>query len=266
MKKTITLFFLFCFISISAHEFWLQPDKFIYKIGDTAVIKLMVGEDFNGENWNGDSSKVASLGIWNKKGKAQLVTDYWKEGDSLIIKFTPEMEEGSCMIIFNSTNSYISLEASKFNAYLEEDGLRNAIEYRRDHNETDSSGHEVYQRSAKTIIQVGKKYDSSFMRQTELPLDIVPLNHPLLIPDRQKMFFKVFFNNNPLPEQLIKIWYKENGKTIKEELLTDADGVVSFRLKKSGTWMVSTVKMIRATTDPKAQWQSHWGSCTWGYQ
>jgi uncharacterized GH25 family protein len=266
MKKIITLLFLFCLINVSAHEFWLQPAKFIYKTGDTAVIKLMVGEDFNGKNWNGDSSKVASLGIWNKKGKAPLATDFWKKGDSLIIRFTPEMEEGSCMITFNSTNSYISLEASKFNAYLEEDGLRNAIEYRREHSETDSAGYEAYQRSVKTIIQLGNKYDSSFMKRTELPLDIVPLSHPLLIPDRQKMSFKIFFMNKPLSDQLVNVWFRENDKTIKEEILTDAEGVASFRLKKSGCWMISTVKMERLENDPKAKWQSYWGSCTWGYQ
>ena len=30
--------------------------------------------------------------------------------------------------------------------------------------------------------------------------------------------------------------------------------------------MVSTVKMIRLENDAKANWQSYWGSCTWGYQ
>ena len=49
MKKLISLFFIFCFISVAAHEFWLQPDKFIYKKGETASIKFRVGENFEGD-------------------------------------------------------------------------------------------------------------------------------------------------------------------------------------------------------------------------
>jgi hypothetical protein len=64
----------------------------------------------------------------------------------------------------------------------------------------------------------------------------------------------------------VKIWYKDNNKTIKEELLTDQGGIISFRLKRSGSWMVSTVKMVRLENDPGAQWQSYWSSCTWGYE
>jgi hypothetical protein len=39
-EDTVTLFFLFCFISISAHEFWLQPDKFVYKKGEKSNIRF----------------------------------------------------------------------------------------------------------------------------------------------------------------------------------------------------------------------------------
>jgi hypothetical protein len=42
------------------------------------------------------------------------------KGDSLQL---PLQEEGTHMVVFNSTNSFISLEADKFNDYLKEDGL-----------------------------------------------------------------------------------------------------------------------------------------------
>jgi hypothetical protein len=29
--------------------------------------------------------------------------------------------------------------------------------------------------------------------------------------------------------------------------------------------MVSCVKMVRLQNDPQAEWQSYWGSLTWGY-
>ena len=264
MKKIVTLFLLFCFISISAHEFWLQPDKFIYKKGEKASIRFRVGENFEGDNWSGNRAKINFLTLQTNTGKTDLASSISEnKGDSLQLVL---QQEGTAMVTYNGLNSYIELEASKFNTYLEEDGLREAIEYRQQHHETDSMGRESYQRSVKTILQVGQKYDSLFKQPSSLPLDIIPLKHPHLTRDGQKISFRILFNKNPLADQLVKIWYRENDKTLKEELLTDQDGIISFRLKKSGSWMVSTVKMLRLENDPKAQWQSYWGSCTWGYQ
>lgn len=264
MKKIIILFFIFCFISISAHEFWLQPHKFIYKRGDKATIKFMVGENFEGENWSGNKSKINFLTLHTSAGKTDLAPFISEnKGDSLQLIL---QEEGTAMITYSGLNSYIELAADKFNAYLEEDGLREAIEYRQQHHEADSMGRELYQRSVKTILQVGGKYDSLFKQTSALPLDIIPLKHPQLTPGGQKITFKILFNKNPLADHLVKIWYRDNNKTIREELLTDRDGTISFRLKRSGNWMVSAVKMVRLENDPKAQWQSYWSSCTWGYE
>jgi hypothetical protein len=40
--------------------------------------------------------------------------------------------------------------------------LTDAIEYRKKHNETDSTGYEFYQRSIKTIFQVGIVKDETY--------------------------------------------------------------------------------------------------------
>ena len=264
MKKFITFLLVLFVINVSAHEFWLQPDKFIYKKGEKANIKFRVGENFEGDNLTGNRSKINFLHLYLNGVKTDISSTLSdNNGDSLQYTLT---QEGTAMVVYNGLNSFIELEPAKFNAYLKEDGLRNVISYRQEHNETDSIGQESYQRSVKTILQIGSKYDSSFKQATSLPLDIIPLEHPHLIRDRQKMRLKFFFNKEPLPEQLIKIWYRENNKTSMEELLTDDNGIVSFKIKKSGSWMVSTVKMIRLENDAKANWQSYWGSCTWGYQ
>ena len=115
-------------------------------------------------------------------------------------------------------------------------------------------------------MQVGNTYNNICTKPTELPLDIIPLNNPYNLQSNALLMFRILFNKKPLPDQLVKIWYRENGKTIKEELLTDQYGMANFKYKKSGRGMVSTVKMIRLENDPKAQWQSYWGSCTWGYE
>jgi hypothetical protein len=265
MKKILSLFILAgLYILLSSHEFWLQPRKFIYRKGDTANIRFNVGENFEGENWSGNRSKTNFLSLCMKEEKtdlSMLLSD--KKGDSLQV---PLPKDGTAVIVYSGTNTFIELEAAKFNPYLEEDGLKDAIEYRKLHHETDSMGREFYQRSVKTILQVGNKYDTTYKQPTALPLDIIPLSHPYRIKDNEKIAVLILFNKKPLAKQLIKIWHRENDKTIKEEITTTENGLISFPVKTSGKWMVSTVKMIRLENDPKANWQSYWGSVTWGYE
>src|SRR5947207_1945042 len=120
MKTKIILCLLFFFaVNVSGHEFWIQPDKFIYKRGEMTNIKFLVGENFTGENWTGDKDKVNNLTLYfddvaDKKLDDNLGTN---EGDSLqLVMF----DEGTVMITLNTNNSFIDLDAKKFNDYLRE--------------------------------------------------------------------------------------------------------------------------------------------------
>lgn len=264
MKKTITLLLVLCVISVAAHEFWLQPHKFIYKKGDKAIINFRVGENFEGDNWNGNHSKINFLSFYSNgaiKDIANLISD--NNGDSLTLPLT---DEGTAMIVYNGLNSFIELEASKFNTYLKEDGLEDAYEYRKQHNELGDSSHEYYQRCVKTILQVGSKYDDSYKKETNLPLDIIPEINPYQLKKKQLMNVKILFNKKPLASSYVVIWQRVKNHTFKGYRQTDENGMTTFPVIKSGNWMVSTVKMIHLENNPKAQWQSYWGSCTWGYK
>ena len=171
------------------------------------------------------------------------------------------------MIAFNSTNSFIEIDTSIFNTYLEDDGLYNAIEYRKQHNETDSMGRELYQRCAKTLIQVGntKAKDNTYSVLTGMPVDVIPLSNPYSLKNKDSLTVKILFRNTPLAHALIKIWHRKNDKTEKTEFVSDENGQIRFPVSVSGKWMVSVVKMERLDMDEKAQWQSYWGNLTWGY-
>jgi hypothetical protein len=139
----------------AAHEFWLQPEKFICKRGETIYIRFEVGENFKGDNWTGNSKRINSLRLYLNDAKDDLSEQLSTEtGDSLQLAM---FDEGTAMITFNSTNAFIEMEAAKFNDYLKDDGLNNASSYRATSQETDKAGKEYYQRSVKTLIQVGTK-------------------------------------------------------------------------------------------------------------
>jgi uncharacterized GH25 family protein len=264
MKK-VFLLLLISLVAFStiAHEFWLQPDKFIYQPGEDIRIRFWVGEDFDGSNWQGNRDKVKRLQVYTndiKDDVSDALSD--QNGDSLLLGI---YDDGTVMIAYHSTNSFIQLDAAKFNDYLKEDGLLNALNERKARQEMDSSGKEYYQRSVKTLVQVGKE-PTNICMPTDLPLDIIPLNNPYAIQNQDSLFVKVLFNKAILPNQLVKLWHRQNGKTLEQNLTTNENGELAFAFEKTGKWMLSTVKMMRLENDETANWQSFWGSCTWGYE
>jgi len=264
MKKVFFLLLTLIVVRVSGHEFWIQPDKFIYNHGEPVNIKFLVGENFTGENWTGDRSKIKSLRLYFEDVTDKNCIDNvgGNKGDSLQIAM---LDEGTVMLTLNTTNSFIDLEAAKFNDYLREDGLAEALKYREKNGDTTKNGRENYQRSVKTIFQVGSRFTNVFKKRTDLPLDIVPAEHPYNVAKDGDFKVKLFFKGERLKNTQVKVWHKLDSNISQQEYVTDDEGEIKFFLSPEGEWMVSCVKMIRLEDDPKAEWQSYWGSLTWGY-
>lgn len=269
-KSLIFTIILLCVAPLLAHEFWLQPQQYIFSAGEEVNIRFRVGEGFAGENWKGNQERVQELKLYYADVTDNLKTAISAdEGDSVQFSL---FEEGTAMVTFNSVNSYLELDAAKFNDYLLEDGLTSAIDYRKEHNETDSMSREYYQRSVKTILQVGNKKTDLYKKQTTLPVDIIPLSHPYTLSNEQTLKLKVLFKGQPLANAKMKVWHRVTDLVTDTSYLSDANGEFSFPVTTSGEWMVSCVHMIHLDADPKTNpltnypvWQSYWGSVTWGY-
>lgn len=264
MKKVFFLLLTLIVVRVSGHEFWIQPDKFIYNHGEPVNIKFLVGENFSGENWTGDKSKIKSLRLYFEDVTDKNCIDNvgGNKGDSLQIAM---LDEGTVMLTLNTTNSFIDLEAAKFNGYLREDGLAEALKYREKNGDTTKNGRENYQRSVKTIFQVGSRFTNVCKKRTDLPLDIVPAEHPYNVSKDGDFKVKLFFMGERLKNTKVKVWHKLDSNISQQEYVTDDEGEIKFFLSPAGEWMVSCVRMIRLEDDPKAEWQSYWGSLTWGY-
>ena len=265
IKKPILLFFLITVIPpLFAHEFWLNPGKFIYKRTDKINIRFLVGENYEGENWKGNNERIQSLKIYYG-GVIDDLSPVLTHATGDSIEYTM-IDEGTNLVAFHSTNSFIEMEPGKFEAYLKEDGLTNALEFRNKNNENGCNGREFYQRCAKTLIQVGDLKDQTFRIPTFLPIDIIPLSNPYSSKDKELLRVKVFYKSSPLANTLVKVWHRSDKKTVKKELTTDSNGEISFKVTTKGKWMISTVRMERLIDNPICDWQSYWGSLTWGYE
>src|ERR1700712_2011509 len=99
MKKTTVIICTLLFIMpILAHEFWLQPQKFIFKKGEKATIKFLVGEDFTGDNWAGNSSRIKTLIFYNGTSATDISGSLSSnKGDSIQLNLPGE---GTMMVAY----------------------------------------------------------------------------------------------------------------------------------------------------------------------
>lgn len=263
------MFYFFLPISLSSHEFWLQPNQFIYQRGEKINIRFRVSENLEEKNWTGTNQNLQMLKHYFGKVSDDLSNGIsLAPGDSL--QWIME-DEGTCLVACQSTNLYQELPAGKFNEYLKDYGLTEVADYRIQHNETDSAGREYYQHCAKTLFQVGKIKDNTYAVITHLPVDIIPLSNPYSLKPGDSLIVKILFRELPLANTPVKIWHRVNNQTVQHRLISNPDGKIKFPVSLSGFWMVSVVKTEqRGNTDSSlhsaAEWQSYRGSLTWGYE
>ena len=67
MKKLLFIFILLVVQLIAtANEYWLQPQKFKFDAGEKIVVDFMVGENFEGSNWDKNRQKVEKAVMFNR--------------------------------------------------------------------------------------------------------------------------------------------------------------------------------------------------------
>ncbi len=258
-KKILVLLSVFFVTLASAHEFWLAPNRYFYKINDTVNIIPSVGEDFKADVWANREKRT----LWVKCFSLQHgmeISESLKVSDSFPISFKPK-SNGNYLIALQSKPSFIALAGYKFEEYLKEDGIENIAQYRLEHNDTAKSSREFYQRCAKTLIQVGDKQDTTYKVKTNMPLEITPLTNPYTLKKQDSLAVRFEFKGKPLANQTVRSWCKAmDSLKVKAFHKTNMQGIAIIPIKEHGEWMISLVKMELYNDTSKADYESFWGS------
>jgi uncharacterized GH25 family protein len=260
-KTTIVLFILFISFFTFAHEFWLEPQKFLLAIGEKINFRVFVGENFTGEEVDFTKFKIEKFTHYSSKGQENTKGELTEQNLNDFLKFDTE---GNHLVAFNNSNKHIELEADKFNEYLKDDGLDNVAAYRKKHRQQNKRGTEQYQRCVKTLLQVGNIHDETYRINTGMRLEIIPEQNPYA--SDKSLTFKVLFDNKPLKNALVVVWQKGIEQPNKRNFRSDANGNVTFSFEPKGVWMVSSVNMVQHIKPIEADWQSYWGSYTFGFR
>jgi uncharacterized GH25 family protein len=264
MKKTgLIVLAMVVYVLAGAHEFWLQPKKYRYSLGEEIKIDFMVGENFMGDYWDLSRHKVEKLELHRKASVTPLTTSISKtKGNNLSFRAS---QEGTYLFALQSNTAYIELDAPEFNAYLKEDGLDDILAERKKKNELNKRSRENYTRFAKLLVQVGNATDDTYKKRLGLKYEIVPEQNPYALKPGDYLQCRVYLEGKPAPHVLVKVWSTMNETTFLQNIYTENDGTIKFPISARGPWMVSSVKMI-AADGTTADYHSLWASLVFGIQ
>ena len=262
MKKIISTCLVFALTAIVslAHEFWLLPSAWFVQPGQSLKMSLRVGEGFAGEPWEAKVSRVTQFFSVLNKTKTNRLENLQKSGlDSLWLSFD---KPGTQLVCLATNNKFLEMEADKFDAYLQEDGLEHIRQLRQKTGQTSKPSREFYRRESASLIQVGDTPSKVFFEKTGFELRILPEKNPLVADPNSILKFQIRFKGKPLPNALVRHWRKTaDDSPIVQVQKSDRNGRVRFRLSP-GEQMVSVVHMTTYPKPAEADWQSIWGNLT----
>ncbi|HSE42600.1 MAG TPA: DUF4198 domain-containing protein [Acidobacteriota bacterium] len=258
MIKKITLITIFAFQSfLFAHDLYLRGNPFRMDTPGKLKVSMNLAEAFPGreEPWRAD--KTSSFTINGPSG-IRKIEDKPKLSPTVDLS-----EEGTYVVGWSATPSYINIDAAHFNEYLDAEGHTNVIKIRKERNQEDKGGTEKYSRYLKTMIQVGSKLTDQYKVPLGFKIEIVPQTNPYSLKVGESLDVEVLLDGKPLPDNAVMATYDTHSKehdVYAQLIRTDEKGKAKINFTNSGVWMIRSNHMAELQNDPKAEWESHWAN------
>ena len=246
--------------AVSAHEFWLRADPFNMPLPATVRLTMYVGERFEGEQVGFITSHAARF-THHVGGRVQDLRTRLPGAGALPEFVLRIAEPGTHLFAYDSQPSFVTLDAEKFHAYLQDEGLEHIARQRAADGKAQMPGRERYRRHVKTLLQVGARGDATHARPIGQRLELIPATSPAQARAGATFAVRLLFDGQPLANALVKAWHRDGDRLTVLPARTDVNGNAAFTLAHAGTWMISTVHMVAANED-QADWDSFWGNLT----
>lgn len=241
----------------SAHDFWLEAHPFYTTPAKSVDISVHVGTDFNGDSLPNIPEWYSDFSVYGGSLKQPLSGELGRDPAGY---FTPQ-QTGTYAIGYQSTYSYVEIDAATFLKYAQQEGLDNAMQYRREHGLQNRMAKENYIRHAKALVQSGDQFDiDQSARVFGYTLEIVPQSNPYRKKPGASLAVQVLFRGVPAADILLHAIAKNDPADL-QQIRTDRQGRATIKLDRAGPWLLKAVKIVRIK-EGKADWQSHWASLT----
>ena len=238
-----------------AHDFWMEPETYRAALGAKVPLRLLVGNDFKGDSTVFNAEQFERYVAIGPDGEQPVSGNLGDEPAGTITIKAP----GLYTVGYFSKKFDVKFDSfPKFKEYLEQEGLERHLVLAQFRAGSGGTIKEIYSRCAKSLVAGPRAENDSVQRRIGCPLELFPETNPYLQNDLQ---LRLLYQDKPLEGALVVAFNKAE-PLAKLKARTDRDGRVSFKLPRTGAWLVTSVHMISAARFVRADWESFWASLT----
>lgn len=248
--------------SSNAHEFWIQPDDFTPSEGQLVHLHLRVGDEFPGSPVVRDDTHIIKFECrCPDETTTPILGQHSHDPAGLFRPAKP----GCHILYYRNAPIAHTMDATKFEAYLKEDGLEKIIQSRASTGQSSAQGREIYSRCAKSIVQSSASASAGFDTPVGLRLELIPEIDPATLDTtddlRRQLPVALRYEGKPLEGALVRVQHPDHPEST-QLIRTDAQGRIQAKISMPGMWLISAVEMIPAPAESGADWESLWASLT----
>ena len=253
-----------------AHDIWLAPEQYNPAKGDILVVHQWAGAEL-------DTELELAL-LKHLTPRFELITPY---GTMNLLKDLPDEEvkpvlnrvldfEGTGLLTMEHDFFLTALSNETFSEYLTHEEFEgHVLTAYQAHMGQRAKQRERFSRAFKCLIQIGDTANGDAYKQVlGHKIEIILHQNPYQLAPGDTLDATVRFENEPLPNALVKAFNKNGAGTVAEsKVRTNEAGVARFTLDKPGLWLLRLVQ-LRPCQERSAgecegiDWESYWTSYT----
>ena len=244
-------------LPVWAHDMWIAPSAFHAQTGERIEVDLQLGHAGDLEILPRRERRIVRFEVLEPDGSVRIPGLDGRRPAGFLRPSAP----GLHTVIYESNAAFSELGGAAFTRYLEEEGLRGALEWRRQHGEESQPGREQYSRSLKSLLVVHDAARAPLQlndRAVGLPLELVIETPNFQRADRLRL--RVLYAGRPLAGALVDARQADEDRARWSGTSDDA-GMVEFASLEPGHLILSTVHMVRADAHD-AEWRTIFSTLT----
>jgi uncharacterized GH25 family protein len=260
-RKTIISIFLFSVLlapAIFAHDTWLIPDQFNIAREAMVTLDLTSGMVFPILETSIKPERIdrAKCRLSNHSFDVRTFAPAPKS-----LRFKAKLyEPGIATFWVELQPKSLELTPTLVREYLDEIGASETIRQQWANAKKPKRWREIYTKHAKTFVTVGEpSSDRSWADAVGMALEIVPDKDPTTLRAGDDFPVRVLKNGAPLQDFPVGI--VRQGATKGQIEKTDNQGRVTFRLAKSGRWLLRSTE-LRQSNQANVEWESDFTTLT----
>lgn len=219
--------------SVSAHDFWIQPDTYRAEPGKPVPITLQVGH-----------------GPYRQRSMLPM---------RRITRFVAGAPDGTLLDLRANLNLGAATEDGAMQ--LPAPGTY-VVVLETDNNARTLDGAESYSRHSKALVQVGSLESAQATQPLGMQLEIVPEVNPYSA--ARSLPIHVLFEGKPAAGALVELTDLAHDAAPVEAHITDENGGSSFVMPAAGRWLLNVIWKRRLDVGQETEFETYFSSLSFG--